>query len=157
MGKAHAWKMWARSTTASPREQMQRLILVQEALQEKRLADIAAKIAERGNVKFVMIAGPSSSGKTTFAHRLSVQLEAIGLKPHPISVDNYFVDRVNSPRDEQGNYNYEALECLDLEQFNGDMLKLLAGEQWNCPITISRRACGSTRAISCAWGPRTFW
>ena len=113
--------------------QMQRLILVQEALQEKRLADIAAKIAERGNVKFVMIAGPSSSGKTTFAHRLSVQLEAIGLKPHPISVDNYFVDRVNSPRDEQGNYNYEALECLDLEQFNGDMLKLLAGEQVELP------------------------
>ena len=65
--------------------QMQRLILVQEALQEKRLADIAARIAERENVKFVMIAGPSSSGKTTFAHRLSVQLEAIGLKPHPIS------------------------------------------------------------------------
>ena len=113
--------------------QMQRLILVQEALQEQRLAEIAASIAERGNVKFVMIAGPSSSGKTTFAHRLSVQLEAIGFKPHPISVDNYFVNREDSPRDENGNYNYEALECLDLTQFNRDMSALLAGERVELP------------------------
>ena len=114
--------------------QMQRLILVQEALQEKRLADIAAEISSRENVKFVMIAGPSSSGKTTFAHRLSVQLEAIGLKPHPISVDNYFVNRADSPRDEQGNYNYEALECLDLKQFNEDMTALLKGQRVEMPI-----------------------
>ncbi len=113
--------------------QMQRLILVQEALQEKRLAEIAASIAGRGNVKFVMIAGPSSSGKTTFAHRLSVQLEAIGLRPHPISVDNYFVNREDSPRDENGNYNYEALECLDLVQFNRDMSALLSGERVELP------------------------
>ena len=113
--------------------QMQRLILVQEALQEKRLAEIAASIAGRGNVKFVMIAGPSSSGKTTFAHRLSVQLEAIGLRPHPISVDNYFVNREDSPRDENGNYNYEALECLDLVQFNKDMSALLSGERVELP------------------------
>ena len=114
--------------------QMQRLILVQEALQEKRLADIAAEISRREGVKFVMIAGPSSSGKTTFAHRLSVQLEAIGLKPHPISVDNYFVNRVDSPRDEQGNYNYEVLECLDLKQFNEDMTALLKGERVELPV-----------------------
>lgn len=113
--------------------QLQRLILVQEALQEKRLAEIAAEIFRRGNVKFVMIAGPSSSGKTTFAHRLSVQLEAIGLKPHPISVDNYFVNRADSPRDAQGNYNYEALESLDLKQFNEDMNALLQGRQVELP------------------------
>ena len=72
---------------------MSHLILIQEALQEKRIAEIAAQIAERKTAKIVMIAGPSSSGKTTFSHRLSVQLEAIGLKPHPIAVDNYFVNR----------------------------------------------------------------
>ena len=113
---------------------MERVILVQEALQEKRIGEIAAQIANRENVKFVMIAGPSSSGKTTFAQRLSIQLEALGLHPHPISVDNYFVNRINSPRDAQGNYNYEALECLDLKQFNDDMTTLLAGERVELPV-----------------------
>lgn len=112
---------------------MSHLILIQEALQEKRIAEIAAQIAERKTAKIVMIAGPSSSGKTTFSHRLSVQLEAIGLKPHPIAVDNYFVNRVDSPRDENGNYNYEILECLDVEQFNQDMQALLKGEQVELP------------------------
>mgnify|MGYP001241636327 FL=1 len=112
---------------------MSHLILIQEALQEKRIAEIAAQIAERKTAKFVMIAGPSSSGKTTFSHRLSVQLEAIGLKPHPIAVDNYFVNRIDSPRDENGNYNYEILECLDVEQFNQDMQALLRGEQVELP------------------------
>lgn len=112
---------------------MSHLILIQEALQEKRIAEIAAQIAERKTAKLVMIAGPSSSGKTTFSHRLSVQLEAIGLKPHPIAVDNYFVNRVDSPRDENGNYNYEVLECLDVEKFNQDMQALLRGEQAELP------------------------
>ena len=112
---------------------MSHLILIQEALQEKRIAEIAAQIAERKTAKIVMIAGPSSSGKTTFSHRLSVQLEAIGLKPHPIAVDNYFVNRLDSPRDENGNYNYEILECLDVEQFNQDMQALLRGEQVELP------------------------
>lgn len=112
---------------------MSHLILIQEALQEKRIAEIAVQIAERKTAKIVMIAGPSSSGKTTFSHRLSVQLEAIGLKPHPIAVDNYFVNRVDSPRDENGNYNYEILECLDVEQFNQDMQALLRGEQVELP------------------------
>lgn len=112
---------------------MSHLILIQEALQEKRIAEIAAQIAERKTTKIVMIAGPSSSGKTTFSHRLSVQLEAIGLKPHPIAVDNYFVNRVDSPRDENGNYNYEILECLDVEQFNQDMQALLRGERVELP------------------------
>lgn len=112
---------------------MSHLILIQEALQEKKIAEIAAQIAARKNARFVMIAGPSSSGKTTFSHRLSVQLEAIGLKPHPIAVDNYFVNRVDSPRDEHGNYNYEILECLDVELFNRDMTGLLEGNQVELP------------------------
>lgn len=112
---------------------MSHLIMIQEALQEKRIAEIAAQIAERKTAKIVMIAGPSSSGKTTFSHRLSVQLEAIGLKPHPIAVDNYFVNRIDSPKDENGNYNYEILECLDVEQFNQDMQALLRGEQVKMP------------------------
>lgn len=113
--------------------EMSHLILIQEALQEKKTAEIAAQIASRRNAKFVMIAGPSSSGKTTFSHRLSIQLEAIGLKPHPITVDNYFVNRVDSPRDEQGNYNYEALECLDIQLFNKNMTDLLEGKQVELP------------------------
>ena len=115
------------------KEDMSHLILIQEALQEKKIAEIAAQIAARKNARFVMIAGPSSSGKTTFSHRLSVQLEAIGLKPHPIAVDNYFVNRVDSPRDEHGNYNYEILECLDVELFNRDMTGLLEGKRVELP------------------------
>lgn len=113
--------------------EMSHLILIQEALQEKKIAEIAAQIASRKNAKFVMVAGPSSSGKTTFSHRLSVQLEAIGLKPHPIAVDNYFVNRVDSPRDEFGNYNYEVLECLDIALFNQNMTDLLEGKRVELP------------------------
>ena len=104
------------------------LILIQEALQEKKIAEIAARIGSDRSKKFVMIAGPSSSGKTTFSHRLSVQLKAQGMIPHPIAVDDYFVNRVNSPKNPDGSYNYEVLECLDIDQFNKDMTALLAGE-----------------------------
>ena len=109
------------------------LILVQEALQEKKIADIAEDIASRPEVKFVMIAGPSSSGKTTFSHRLSIQLRTQGLKPHPIGLDDYFVNRENTPKDENGNYNFECLEAIDIEQFNSDMTRLLAGEEVELP------------------------
>lgn len=109
------------------------LILIQEALMEKRIGQIAEQIAERPEKKFVMIAGPTSSGKTTFSHRLSVQLRALGLRPHPIAVDDYFIDRVNSPRDENGNYDYESLECIDLKQFNADCMDLLAGKRVEMP------------------------
>lgn len=112
---------------------MNEMILMQEALQEKQIGDIAEQIAARPDRKLVMIAGPSSSGKTTFSHRLSIQLRGLGLNPHPISVDNYFVNRVNSPRDENGNYDYEALECIDMEQFNADMTDLLAGKTVELP------------------------
>ncbi len=108
------------------------LILVQEALQEKKISDIAEVIKKSGK-KFIMIAGPSSSGKTTFSHRLSVQLRAHGLKPHPIAVDNYFVEREKTPKDEQGNYNFESLHAIDLEQFNKDMTDLLEGKTVDIP------------------------
>ena len=109
------------------------LILIQEALQEKKIGQIAEMIAGRPEKKFVMIAGPSSSGKTTFSHRLCIQLRALGMKPHAIGVDDYFVHRVDSPRDAQGNYNYEILECLDIALFNRDMTDLLAGKTVELP------------------------
>lgn len=109
------------------------LILVQEALMEKKIAEIAEEISIRPAKKLVMIAGPSSSGKTTFSHRLSIQLRAHGLKPHPIPVDDYFVDREHTPRDENGDYNFECLEAIDVEQFNKDMNALLAGETVELP------------------------
>jgi uridine kinase len=109
------------------------LILVQEALQEKKISDIAEAIKKSSGKKFIMIAGPSSSGKTTFSYRLSVQLKAHGLKPHPIAVDNYFVDREKTPKDEQGNFNFESLHAIDLEQFNMDMTNLLNGKTVEIP------------------------
>ena len=109
------------------------MILVQEARQERRIAEIAGDIVRRGNVKFVMIAGPSSSGKTTFSHRLAIQLKTHGLIPHPIAVDDYFVDRDKTPLDEEGNYNFECLEAIDVEKFNQDMSDLLAGKRVEMP------------------------
>lgn len=109
------------------------LILIQEALQEKKIGQIAEMIASQSGKKFVMIAGPSSSGKTTFSHRLSIQLQALGMNPHPIAVDNYFVDRERSPRDKDGNYDFEALECVDVPLFNQDMMKLLEGDRVELP------------------------
>lgn len=113
--------------------QINDLILVQEALQERRIGEIAEDIVNRGGVKFVMIAGPSSSGKTTFSHRLSVELRTFGLKPHPIGVDDYFVDREKTPKDADGNYNFECLEAIDVKQFNEDMVRLLNGERVELP------------------------
>ncbi|MCM1188317.1 MAG: nucleoside kinase [bacterium] len=112
---------------------MSELILVQEAEQERKIGEIAKEIVGRGNVKFIMIAGPSSSGKTSFSHRLSIQLRTLGKIPHPIAVDDYFVDRELTPRDENGDYNFECLEAIDVKQFNEDMVKLLAGERVELP------------------------
>ena len=109
------------------------LILSQEALMEKRIGDIAQQIASRPDVRFVMIAGPSSSGKTTFSHRLSTQLTALGLRPHAIATDNYFINRVDTPRDENGDYDYESLRAMDVEQFNRDMVGLMNGETVELP------------------------
>ncbi len=109
------------------------MILVQEALQERRIGEIAQDIVNRSDVKFVMIAGPSSSGKTTFSHRLAIQLKSYGLTPHPIGLDDYFVNREHTPRDENGDYNYECLEAIDVAQFNQDMSDLLAGHLVELP------------------------
>ena len=109
------------------------LILAHEAMMEKKIGDIAAEIARRREVRFVMIAGPSSSGKTTFSHRLSTQLWAHGLRPHAIATDNYFKNREDTPRDENGNYDFEGLGAMDVEQFNTDMSRLLAGETVELP------------------------
>lgn len=109
------------------------LVLVQEALQERRISEIASDIVSRNGVKFVMIAGPSSSGKTTFAHRLSVQLRTYGLVPHPIAVDDYFVDRENTPKQPNGDYDFECLEAIDIQQFNQDMCDLLEGKKVELP------------------------
>ncbi len=109
------------------------MILIQEAKQERKIGEIAKDIAARGNVKFIMIAGPSSSGKTSFSHRLSIQLRALGFVPHPIALDDYFVNRELTPRDENGEYNFECLEAIDIKQFNEDMGKLLAGEAVQLP------------------------
>lgn len=109
------------------------MILVQEALQERRIGEIAKEIVDKGNIKFVLIAGPSSSGKTTFSHRLAVQLRTYGLIPHPIALDDYFVNREDTPKDENGAYNYECLEAIDLKKFNEDMNRLLAGEEVELP------------------------
>lgn len=112
---------------------MSDLILIQEAEQERKIGEIAREIVERGNVKFVMIAGPSSSGKTSFSHRLSIQLRTLGKVPHPIALDDYFVDRELTPRDENGDYNFECLEALDVKKFNEDMIRLLSGERVELP------------------------
>jgi len=109
------------------------LILVQEALQEKKIGEIAERIARDPGKKFIMIAGPSSSGKTSFSHRLSIQLRTFGLKPHPIALDNYFKNREDTPLDENGNYNFECLEAIDVELFNRQMTALLAGERVELP------------------------
>lgn len=109
------------------------MMLVQEALQERRIAEIASDIVARGGVKFVMIAGPSSSGKTTFSHRLSVQLRTHGLKPHPIGVDDYFVDREKTPKQPNGDYDFECLEAIDTQKFNQDMCDLLEGKRVELP------------------------
>lgn len=113
---------------------MQEMILWQEAEQERRIGEIAKEVTKRSHVKFVMIAGPSSSGKTSFANRLSVQLRALGKIPHLISLDDYFVNREDTPLDEKGDYNFECLGAIDVELFNSDMLKLLGGEEVELPV-----------------------
>lgn len=128
---------WARkmhiSTVGELNEQItggkvQDIILLQEAEMEQRIGKLAELISRQKDKKFIMIAGPSSSGKTTFSHRLSIQLKAHGMTPHPIGLDDYYVDRIKTPLDENGQYDFECLEAVDLGLFNSDMKKLLAGE-----------------------------
>lgn len=109
------------------------LILLSEALHEKKIAQIADKIAAKKGVKMILIAGPSSSGKTTFAQRLGLELRINGLKPVTISVDNYFVEREQTPRNEKGEYDFECIEAIDTELFNQQLLDLLNGKEVEMP------------------------
>ena len=108
-------------------------IILSEALHEKKISDIADKIVNNKSTKIVLIAGPSSSGKTTFANRLGIQLMLNGKRPVTISVDNYFVEREENPRDEFGNYDFECLEALDVKLLNNHIQRLLAGEEVEIP------------------------
>ncbi|MGB9779689.1 nucleoside kinase [Caldanaerobacter sp.] len=110
------------------------LVLVSEAFHEKKISKIADYIASNRMIKVVLIAGPSSSGKTSFIHRLSVQLKVNGLKPFAISLDNYFVPRELTPKDEFGNYDFESIDALDLPLFNEHLIKLIQGEEVEIPI-----------------------
>ncbi len=108
------------------------MIRIAEALHEKKIAQIADQIQKSGK-RVVLIAGPSSSGKTTFAHRLMIQLRVIGLRPVTLGTDDYFVDRAHTPLDESGEYDFEALEAVDTKKFNDDVTRLLAGETVDLP------------------------
>ena len=109
------------------------IVLLDEALHEKKISQIADKIAKNRKNKVILIAGPSSSGKTTFAQRLGLQLELNGLKPVTISVDNYFVEREDTPRDENGDYDFEDINAIDMDLFNNQILRLLKGEEVETP------------------------
>ena len=110
------------------------IIKISEALHEKKVAEIANQISHRRDeVRIVLVAGPSSSGKTTFSKRLGVQLAVNGLWPHQISLDDYFVDREHTPKDENGEYDFEALEAIDVEFFNSQLLELLEGKAVEIP------------------------
>ena len=110
------------------------VIKISEALHEKKIAEIANMVNQRrGEVRLILVAGPSSSGKTTFSKRLGIQLAVNGMKPHMISVDDYFVDRENTPLDEKGNHDYEALEAIDVEYLNQQLLELLGGKEIEIP------------------------
>lgn len=113
--------------------ELQNVIMVSEALHEKKIANIADEVLKRKNVKVILIAGPSSSGKTTFANRLSIQLRVNGLIPIPLSLDNYFVDRNRTPRDENGEYDYESIDALDLDLLNKDLSSLMDGKEIEMP------------------------
>ena len=121
---------------------------------EKRIGDIAETIAQRKDVRFVMIAGPSSSGKTTFSHRLSTQLMACGLTPHAIATDNYFKNRSETPRDANGAYDFESLRAMDVEQFNHDMSLLLQGKTVDLPQFNFKKGVREYNGDQLTLGPR---
>lgn len=128
--------------------QAQDLIQIQEAAMEQKLSAVAGKIAEKRNCKFVMVAGPSSSGKTTFSRRLSMHLRAQGLTPHPIALDDFYVNRELTPKDENGEYDFECIEAIDIALFNDIMTDLFNGKERQMPTfnfkTGSREFRGDT-------------
>ena len=110
------------------------LIMISEALHEKKIAQISDMINEKKEIKAVFVAGPSSSGKTTFANRLAIQLKVNGLNPIPISLDNYFVNREDTPRDENGEYDFESIKSIDVKFFKDQMKELFEGKEVEIPI-----------------------
>jgi uridine kinase len=128
------------------------LVLVSEALHERRVSQIAEWVAEgQGDIRLILIAGPSSSGKTTFSKRLAVQLIAHGLRPFALAMDEYFVDREKTPRDARGNFDFESLHALDLDRFNRDLIDLMAGHTVTLPhfnFKLGRSAPGETVTLS---------
>ncbi len=129
------------------------MMLVMEAKKQQEMIEIVNTIKERKGVKFIMIAGPSSSGKTTFSHKLSIQLRASGFKPHTIGVDDYFVERSMTPKDENGNYNFEDIEAIDIELFNKHMTALLAGEKVSMPTFNFKTGCKEYLGNTIQMGP----
>ena len=132
-------------------DKIKETILVDEALHEKKIANIADDIARRKNAKVILIAGPSSSGKTTFAQRLGIQLRVNGIKPVTISVDNYFVERDETPKDKDGNYDFESIEAIDLKLFNDHLTRLIKGEEIEVPtfdfLVGSKKYLGNTMKL----------
>ena len=122
-----------RLNTIIKKDAIKDYILLDEALHEKKIAGIADSIAKNKSLKVILIAGPSSSGKTTFAKRLALQLRINGLKPKTISVDNYFVERAETPVDENGDYDFENIKAIDTNLLNNDLLKLLNGKEIKAP------------------------
>jgi len=114
--------------------ELRNIIMVSEGFHEKKIANIADEISNKKGVKIILVAGPSSSGKTTFANRLSIQLRVNGLIPIPLSLDNYFFNRMDTPKDENGNYDYESINALDLKLLNRDLEKLMNEEKVDLPI-----------------------
>jgi len=114
--------------------ELRNVIMVSEGLHEKKIANIADEIFNKKDVRIILIAGPSSSGKTTFANRLSIQLKVNGLIPIPLSLDNYFVNRIDTPKDENGDYDYESINALDLKLLNDNLERLMKGEEVEVPI-----------------------
>lgn len=116
------------------KHELKDVVMVSEALHEKKIANIADKIYGCKDIKIILIAGPSSSGKTTFANRLSIQLRVNGLIPIPLSLDDYFLERKDTPKDENGEYDYESIKALDLELLNKDLAQLMTGKEVEIPV-----------------------
>ena len=131
----------------------QEIMLLQEALMEQKIGNLAAQIASDDKKKFVMIAGPSSSGKTSFANRLSIQLIAKGRKPHPLSLDDYYVDREFCPKNPDGSFDFECLESIDVKLFNEDMNRLLRGEAVDMPSFNFKTGKRESRGRKLVLGP----
>lgn len=117
------------------------LVLLSEALHEKKISDLSKKIRKQDDVRMILIAGPSSSGKTTFAGKLSTSLRISGIKPVTISVDNYFVDRDDTPKDEKGNFDFESINAIDLKLFNKHLEELLQGKEIEMPTYNFKKGC----------------